>query len=1497
MEKFSVKKPFTILVAAIIIIAMGAVSLTHLQMDLLPEISLPYVIVVTAYPGASPEKVEDTLTKPLENSLGTISGVENVNSTSSENYSMVQLEFADGTDMNTAMVRVSSALNQIESSLPEGSSTPNIMEISMDMLATMYVAVERDGYDVYKMTDFVNNDVLPYISRQEGVASISTIGLVEKSVLVELNKKKIDALNDRILTKTNESLAEAQDKLDEAKEQVEDAQKKLEDAQSTFGKTMSSAIFSQLDKQAPGIAKNIKKMLKNVEDRLQQIRDSISGLPDAAEKAVQEAQKKVDAAKKTLDSATTASTLATEKVAFVNDALTKAQKDLDDYTSSPDYDPDSQEYKDLVAAVDKATSDLAAAQTEKGKADSDLAEAQSKYQQAMDELTAANLAASGVDPERISQMVTQIDGIIATLKSLGANIDGSTFNNLLISTRRIISTVTQIRAIIAQIREMDPQGSIAKVLDGALSALNNLSGTVDSLPKMLTGLESMFSGLTQGQLDAAVTFSTASTKLSDAMTQLDMAQAQYDSARDAALKNANADALISPTTLSQLIYAQNFSMPVGYIDDKNDNSWLLRVGEEFASSDEIAAALLLDNEIIGTVRLEDIADVTIIDNAGNSYSKLNGGDTAILCIYKSSSSGTNDVSSACNNAFRELEKKYEGTHCVNLMDQGDYINMIVNSVLQSMIVGAILAMIILAIFLRDVKPTIVVALSIPLSVLLAIVLMYFMGLELNVMTLSGLSLGIGMLVDNSVVVMENIFRLRGLGIPAGRAAVQGAKQVRGAIIASTLTTICVFLPAVFASGTVRTLLYPMAMSIGFCLVASLGIALTVVPATSSTLMKNTKPKEHKIFDKIQDGYGKSLEWCLKYKAVPLLLAIILLAFSIWEVFRMGIVYIPDIITNEINITVKTPEEYTREESYAEVDEIINKLVKVEGVVNVGAMDNGSTLGFFSSGLGGSSDSYGSYTVSVHMPEGTASSKIYDTAKVLQNELSGFPGEITVEASQMMDMSAMFGGSGFSVNIYGKDYKELEKISKDLREIFEAQEGVIDVEDNFTEGADTLQVIIDRDKAMSYGLTVAQIYAGILSHTSEKVTATTITVNGTEMKVEILNDTEPLTKEALLDVEFEEVDMTSAAASAGASGSSSMSLEDMAKSMGFTVEEEDSDDKETTDDTEDKDDKEEEESKTHKLSEFARVVETKTSNSRKRQNLTQYVTVSSSTAEGYNTTLISRELEPKIDEYSKSLPDGYSIEVGGESSEVMEMVVQMVEMAALAMLFVYLIMVAQFQSLLSPFIILFTIPLAFTGGMIGLLIGGIQLSMLSLLGFVILMGTVVNNGIVFVDYTNQLRIGGMERWDALVATGKTRMRPILMTALTTILAMSLMIFGDGMATQLGRGMSVVIAGGLLYATIMTLYIVPVMYDILFKRKPLNVDVGSDIEVTIDDAAQYLAERRKEEAANEQSESVSVSGDSVSEKAVSAESGEGDKESTAEGSGNGETPAGSGRPGTP
>lgn len=1432
MERFSVKKPFTVLVATIIIIALGAVSLSKLQMDLLPEISLPYLIIVTAYPGASPEKVEDQLTVPLENALGTISGVKNVVSTSAENYSMVQLEFVDGTDMNTAMVRVSSAINQIESSLPSGTSTPNIMEISMDMLATMYVAVEYDGYDQYQLSDFVKNDVEPYISRQDGVASINTIGLVEKTVIVELNKNKINYLNDQILARTDDSLAQAQTALDDAKAQLDDAQAQLDEAQSSFGDTMSSAIFSQLNGRAGGIAAGLKNTISTLVTRLTALRDGLAGLKNAQDAGLASAQETVDNARARLEAALALQEQMSTTVSEAQEVLDNAMAALEAYMSDPDADQTTAEYMALVQAVTDAQTALDEAIAAYGESSAEVEAAQAALDEALNILAAATIAASGSTPEQIDALIADINTLIGMLQNISTGIDGSSFPDLVDTTRQLASVLAQISSLLTRIQQADPAGSLSNLISRVSTSMNSASGMLNSIPQLLSGLQTMVSGLTQGQLDAAVGFATAATQLSDAQAQLDAAQAQYDSARETALENANADALITPSTLSQLIYAQNFSMPVGYIDDKDDNSWLLRVGEEFEDPDELASALLIDNELIGTIRLADIADITVIDDSGESYAKLNGNDTAVLCIYKSSSAGTNDVSKACNAAFKELEKKYPDMHYVNLMDQGDYISMIVESVFQSMIFGAILAIVVLALFLGDVKPTIVVAISIPMSVLLAIVLMYFTGLQLNMMTLSGLSLGIGMLVDNSVVVMENIFRLRGLGLPAPRAAVQGAKQVRGAIIASTLTTICVFLPAVFASGTVRTLIYPMALSIGYCLVASLVIAMSVVPASSSTLMRNTKPKEHKIFDKIQNGYGKSLEWCLKFKIVPLGIAIVLLAFSVWEVFRMGIVYIPDIITNEVQITITTPEEMTREESYAEVDQIIGRLLSVDGIEDIGAMDSGSTLSFFGAGLGGSSDSYGSYTVSVLAPEGTSSDKMYDLADSVEAALSDFPGEIKVSASQMMDMSSMTGGSGYSVKIFGNDYEELERISGDVREIFEAQEGMTEVSDSFAEGADTLQVVIDRDKAMQYGLTVAQIYAGIASHTRDTVTATTITVNGTQMNVEIIDDTDTLTKEDLMDVEFEEVNM------AAMSGSTSGSMADLAAMMGQGT----SDDAEETEEME-------EESTIHKLSEFAEVIETKSSNSLRRENLTHYVTVSSKTMEGYNTTLLSRQIQPKIDEYAETLPDGYSIEVDGESTQVMEMVVQMVEMAALALLFIYLIMVAQFQSLLSPFIILFTIPLAFTGGMLGLIIGDIQLSMLSLLGFVILMGTVVNNGIVFVDYVNQLRIGGMERWDALVATGKTRMRPILMTALTTILAMSMMIFGTGMASQLGRGMAVVIAGGLLYATLMTLYIVPVMYDILFKKKPLNVDVGDDIEEAIDDAAQFLAQLKGEEEKND------------------------------------------------
>ena len=322
-------------------------------------------------------------------------------------------------------------------------------------------------------------------------------------------------------------------------------------------------------------------------------------------------------------------------------------------------------------------------------------------------------------------------------------------------------------------------------------------------------------------------FTEAREMLNEYEKQLEAAKAEYETAKTNALAQADVTKQLDIETLAQLIYAQNFSMPAGYVQDKDGESWLLKVGEEYNSVKDISGALLLHVEGYGDVRLSDVADVEVIDNSADSYTRLNGEKASILKIYKNATSSAGEVSDNCLTAFKELEKQYDGLHMVVLSNQGNYITIVIQSILTSMVVGAALAIIVLAIFLKDIKPTLVVGISIPLSVLFAVVLMYFTGLDLNVMTLAGLSLGIGMLVDNSVVVIENVYRLRSRGVPAARAAVQGTKQVGMSVVASTLTSVCVFLPVVFSASIVRSLMMPMSLCIGYCLHRVVRIAVLV----------------------------------------------------------------------------------------------------------------------------------------------------------------------------------------------------------------------------------------------------------------------------------------------------------------------------------------------------------------------------------------------------------------------------------------------------------------------------------------------------------------------------------------------------------------------------------------------------------------------------------------------------------------------------------------------
>lgn len=1398
MEKFSVKKPFTILVMVVAIIILGFVSLSGMTTDLLPKMSLPYLLVITTYPGASPEKVESSVSEPVESALGSISGVKNVYSMSYENYGIVELEFADGTDMDSAMVKVSSALDSVKSALPEECGSPNIMEISMDMMASVYLAASYEGKDIQETSRFVEDTLIPYLERQEGVTSISDIGIVENSISVDLNQDKIDVLNEKILAKTNDAFADAVDQLNDAKKQLLESEQKLADS-------TQELVDGQKD------IDDGRTKLDDAQKELDEQKEKLEDAKDSLEDQKKDTENKLATASQALDQLnalqTDLLTLQAQE-ASLKATITQIEKSLEEQGKTTNNIPD------VVAELDQMTTVLTSSLmnlTDKNSpnVNSELAASGSGMRLrslGIDEATWDTLT-----PEGRKELLQKTAAGYQTQKALlsGYKDYVSSLNSLQVEKAGVQAAVSAAEAELkksgvsytdiekAKIEAAAGFGAASAQISSGQSALNSAQTTLDSNKESLDSAQDQ---ITEGWDSIA----DAKKQLADGWDQYNTSLENFEVQKAEALRNANADQLVNMQTLSQLIYAQNFAMPAGYLDDAEDNSWLLKVGSNYESVDELSNIVLTNIEDIGDVRLCDVADITVIDNADDSYARLNGQSAVVLSVFKSSTAGTNEVSKNIAAAISELEEQYPGLSVLTLMDQGDYITMIINGVLQSMIVGAVLAILILALFLKDVKPTIVVAVSIPLSVLTALILMYFTGISLNMMSLSGLALGIGMLVDNSIVVIENIYRLRSKGVGAARAAVQGTKQVAGAIIASTLTTVCVFLPMVFTAGTVRELMMPISLTIIFTLAASLLIAMTVVPAAGSTLLRNSKEKKHPFFDKVQDIYGKMLAFCLKVKVVPLAIAIGLLVYSIWAVMRMGIVMIPDMTSNQIEISVQMPEDTDKEECYKRADQVLDAMTTIDGIGDVGAMAGGDTT-LVASSSGMSDNTYDQFTFLVLTEnENAGKEEVNRICREIEERTADIDCELTISTG-MSEMSTMM-GSGLSVKVYGDDLDTLTKITQDICDLAATIPGYENISNGQEEPDQVIRLVLDKDAAMRKGLTVAQIFSELNGKMTESTDAATVTIDGEDMKIVVKDGREPLTRENLLDYNFE-IQTTD--------------------DNGNTV-------------TED-----------HPLSEFATLKLEEGVQSINRENQSRYMTVTATVAEESNATLLSRELQPLIDAYE--LPDGYTIDTAGESDMVNQMVIQMSKVLLLGLALIYLVMVAQFQSLLSPFIVLFTVPLAFTGGLIGLLLMNEPLSVMGMMGFVVLLGTVVNNGIVFVDYANQLRVGGLERREALIATGKTRMRPILMTALTTILAMASLLFGDDLSSQMSKGMAIVVAGGLAYATLMTLFIIPVMYDILFKRKPLQVDIGSEnLDDVPDDAADYL--KRKEQKELEQQEAT-------------------------------------------
>lgn len=1342
LPKLSVKKPMTIFVAVIVVIVLGIVSVFKMTPDLLPNMDFPYAIILTTYPGQTPETVESVVTKPLEQSLSTIDGVKTITSTSSDNYSMLTLEFEDGTNMDTATVDMRGNLDTIKDAWPDGVGSPYLMKINPNMMPVAMVAVDYDGYDTVQISDYVNNELKNQLEGIDGVASVSTKGIVTQKENVIISQTKIDALNAKINDALNDKFGDAEKKISDAKKELQDNISKAEQGSDTIEQSIND-----LNSQQEEVAKQLADAQGKAQSGYTEILNAKMQLLDQ--------QQSLTATKQTLTIAYQTLTQIKEKLDSLQDE--KAQLTQQIETFEKIYN----DYKDALSKLanpDLTDEQLAQVRAILAKIDEELDKYGFPKEELEERLNNAKNALTNVD-KAITQTVEALKGLDTTEEKLD-------------------DTIAEIADKISQV-----DGGITQIT-AAVKGLDNNTVSVNQALSEIEKQQSLAAYQLSGGLSA---LNTKQSEVNSALTQLNSAQEELKSAsdelsdqKDKAKKAADMTNTVTISNVSNILTAQNFSMPAGYVSDDENIKYLVRVGDKIDGDKEMQSLALFDTGIdgIGVVKLSDVADVFIADNSDEVFTKINGNSGVVFSFSKQSDAATATVSENIAKKLNSLTQENEGLHFTTLMDQGDYIDIIINSVLQNLLMGAVLAIIILYLFLRDIKPTLIVALSIPISVIFALVLMYFSGVTLNMISLSGLAIGVGMLVDNSVVVIENIYRLRNLGVPPVKAALNGAKQVAGAIASSTLTTICVFFPIVFIEGLTRQIFMDMALTITYSLLASLIVALTLVPAMGQRMLRKVKPVKHGMFDKMLGGYEKSIRFVLKHRAVALIAAVVLLFGSMFGALARGFSFMPNMASTELSVTVSLDDSATMDDTIDAAQNLLDTLSKYDDFETVGVM-TGSTTSLM--GLTGSVSSSDADKGSVMAYAVFKDDKVKNSesiSKEIEAELQSIDGDVVVSgSSSSSSMSAMLGDDGVSIKLYGDDLKTLQNTAKDMAEKLAAVDGIDETDNGIGATSGEIKVTVDKTKAAKKSLTVAQVYQQIAAAITSETTSSTLTNSGKDLDVVVIKDeNSDVTKNNIKDIK-----------------------------LTYT-------DKEGNE-------------KTTKLSEVAEISDSESMNSITRSDQKRYIKVSGTLKDGYTNTDVSNKAKALFDDYK--LPDGCSIEYSGSNESTMEAVNQMLLMMLLGVILIYLIMVAQFQSLKSPFIIMFTIPLAFTGGFLGLLITGFDVSVVALLGFVMLCGIIVNNGIVLVDYINNLRLEGKERREAIVEAGKTRMRPILITAITTVLGLSTMALGIGTGSEIMQPIAIVCIGGLLYATIMTLYIVPVIYDILSKKELRKVS-ESDLE---------------------------------------------------------------------
>ena len=1555
LGKYAVKKPYTVIVGVILVLILGVISFTHMTTDLLPNMNFPYVIVYTTYVGATPEQVEDEVTRPMEAAFATLTDIKDVSSQSSDNLSLVVLEFNDTADMNTAMIEINSEITALSATWSDSIGAPAIMKINPDMLPVSIVSVVRDDMDILELSRYVEEELVPQYEAINGVASVTASGVITQEVDVTIDQSRIDVLNSAILRDIDAQLADAEAQLNDAQAQISDGKSQLARAkkqtlgqisdgmkQLESGEAQLSQAVEQLTAQRAELVAQQKQLeeaiaqlekltgltdeerallaemekqlgnLKAEKDRLQEQLDklepgqtgdalnqqraeavarraelaaekdryeryladlneadpakiqseieSLNGQIAAKQSEVAAAQSALDAAaderaraqshvdelkrllgeqeptavptasaEPTTDpeaSATAApdATISAEETAASAEtasaeetaapAETASAEPTDGSTAVPEASPAAAEDATTApadAAAQSAKTSLFAAQAEErtpeelreelAQAEATLAEKQSAMEQAqkaldeknaelkslndqlaqkqkaLDEIQGENLQSRRDEAQReIDRLNARIAAVDLEIAGIDQAISGGDE-----AIEEMKKSLAQLDEAIAKIENSDEYKALKLALDkdelnrqyaAAVEGKAQLDAGIAQIDAMLEKLNAgiipggMIEGvdedtsiadaraqLESGRKQAEDGFAQAEAQLSDAEAQLSEARAEFEEKRDEALKNAGLDGVITLQTVGGILGAQNMSMPAGYVYDVSENQYLVRVGDKFASLDELKTMKLfhVGSDSVEDVRLMDVATVEITDNSADTFTKFNGRDGILLSIEKQSTFSTTDVSKSVAVKNAELTGADSALSIIDLFNQGDYITIIVDSVLNNLVSGGLLAVLILLIFLMDYRPTIIIAFSIPLSVVIAFVCMYFTGITLNVLSLSGLALGVGMLVDNSIVAIENIYRLRDeQHLPILTACIEGVRQISGALFSSTLTTVCVFLPVLFVTGLARDLFSDIGLVITYSLLASLLVAMTLVPTMAASLLKKQKKaRRQPVFSAIQRGYVRLLRGALRFKPLVLLAAVALLAVTVLQVPSMGMSFMPSVNSTQMTGSLPWDSKGDETQQREQAVELMNRIMAVDGISAVG-LNSGGTSAVMSSG------SELSYYMIVDSDAGRSNAAIARDIRAIADDMGL---DFSVQTSTM-DIS-MLTGSGISVNITGPEVEQLRAIAADVAEIVRSVDGAAEIDDGLENSVPELSVTVDKEKAIDKNLTVGQVLQFVATKIAGKTEISQATLDGRTLSIYLIDGrNSDITPENLEDLEIEVT-----------SGDKSEMV---------------------------------------RIGDIAEIAQTQSMGTIRRQQQQRVVTVSFAVAEGYSANHVSDALEAKLADYA--VPDGYAVALAGENETVMSIAGDLVFMVIIAVVLIFLIMVAQFQSFKSPVIVMFTIPLAFTGGLAALLITGLDLSIVAMVGFLVLSGVVVNNGIVFVDCVNQLRIGGMTKREALLETGRIRLRPILMTALTTILGMSTMALATGMGAEMMQPMAIVTIGGLSYATLMTLFVVPAMYDL-------------------------------------------------------------------------------------